>query len=181
MPQNVDLKETLRKIRKDLVQARERVGRIEELTGGPVEREAGIWEFGFDELEEEMWKRFAVLEDTADCVTGEEYFERRGRLGSLLRKWKNFWRGVSGPFSRSVLDKRKQFNLDQQNRFNRENIPFILAAVLTMQKIKDRLNTLEESVRRLEKAQEDAFIDMGSADGGWVRPASGEKGEARNV
>lgn len=151
---NDDLKETLARLSEELSQERDRVDQLEELTGGPVEREPGLWEYGFDELEAEMWRRFAFLEASADCTTDEEIIAAQGLKGKALLKIKNLWRSLSGTFSRTVIDKRKQFNLDQQNRINQENIPFYLASVLVMQKIKDRLNHLEESLARIEKDQE---------------------------
>lgn len=181
MSEQADLKTTLGNLREELTRAREEITRLEDLTGGPVEREPGIWEFGFDELEEEMWRRFSILEGTADCTTDEEYFEERRWVGSLLRKWKNLWRGVSSPFSRTVLDKRKQFNLDKQNRINRESIPFHLAAVLTLQKIKDRMNSLEESVRRLQREMEDAFMESGPVSPPGDSVPEHTEGKDRNV
>ena len=73
----------------------------------------------------------------------------------FLRLLNKFYRVLTTPVSRAILDKKKQFNLDQQDLLNKENIPFFLAMILTLQKIKDRLNVLEEAVHKMGEELED--------------------------
>ena len=137
MQDRSDLKEVLARLKARLSEERAGITEITELLPFKIEREAGIWELHFDELESEMWARFKQLEEQQDCVTEEETFPA-GRVSSgILRRLKKLYRTLTGPLARAIIDKRKQFNLDQQNMLNRESVPFHLSVILTLQKIKD--------------------------------------------
>ena len=164
MQEPATLKQEMENLRTLLSEERGRFTDIVKLLNRQIEREAGIWEYDFDDLQKEMWQRFAQLEDNQDCLSEDETLPS-GRISSaIVRRLKKFYRTLSGPLSRSIIDKRRQFNLDQQALLNRESVPFYLALILTLQKIKDRLNVLEESVERLVKEQEEQFKELKQLD-----------------
>ena len=167
-----DFARQIARLKSRILEERSRIGDLNELLQQQVEREAGIWEYGFEELEAELWRRFAQLEENQDC-TSEDANLPPGRVrAALVRRLKNIYRGLTGPLSRAVMDKEKQFNLDQQSLLNRESVPFYLALILTLQKIKDRLNALEESVDRIQKEQEEQYRGLQSLGQASARGAS---------
>ena len=154
------LKEEIARLKARLSEERAGITEITALPPFEIEREAGIWEFDFDGLEAEMWRRFAQLEDQQDCISEEETFPA-GRISSgMLRRLKKLYRTLTGPLARAIIDKRKQFNLDQQNLLNKESVPFYLSLILTLQKIKDRLNVLEESLSKIENELEEQYKEV---------------------
>ncbi len=160
-----ELKKAIGQIKEEILREREAVEKIEALVKEEIEREAGIWEYGFDELEEEMWRRFHSLENHSECASEEFRFPPWKGMAPLFLRLKNFFRTLSGPFSRSVIDKKKQFNLDTQDFINREQVPFRLAVILTLQKIKDRLNVLEEVIRKITEEQEELVEEIERKEG----------------
>lgn len=154
------LKEEITRLKTRLSDERAGITEITELLHLGIEREAGIWEYDFDELEAEMWRRFTQLEEQQDCISEEETFPA-GRISSgILRRLKKLYRTLTGPLARAIIDKRKQFNLDQQNLLNKESVPFCLSVILTLQKIKDRLNVMEESLSKIENELEEQFMEV---------------------
>lgn len=154
--QNEDmLRAEIAKLKAEFEAERENVDSIDELVKKQIEREPGLWEYDFDGLGAEMWKRFHTLEKNSDCLSEERYFPAQRFRAACLRRLNKFYRVMTTPLSRSILEKEKQFNLDQQDILNKENIPFFLAMILTMQKMKDRLNVLEEAVTKLGDELED--------------------------
>jgi glycosyltransferase involved in cell wall biosynthesis len=115
------LKIPIQKIREEIGRKMEGIDDIEDLILKKIEREAGIWEYDFDELEAEMWRRFSAMEKESNLITKEIRF------------------------------------LEKQNFINKEYIPFGLASTLTLQKLKDRLNIVEEEIRKVANEQEELF------------------------
>lgn len=161
MAEASEIKQEIQSLRQELAEARENTEQIEQLLLREIEREPGLWEYDFDELEAEIWRRFSTLEENADCLAQEVRFSSRKVTGPVIIRLRNLFRSLSSPFSRSVVAKNKQFNLEQQNFVNKESIPMHLSVILTLQKIKDRLNDLEEKVFRLRQEQEEWFQELG--------------------
>ncbi len=149
------LKTEITKLKEEVGAERENIETIDGLVKKQIEREPGLWEYDFDGLGAEMWKRFQTLEKNSDCLSEEQYLPAQRFRAAFLRRLNKFYRVLTTPVSRAILDKKKQFNLDQQDLLNKENIPFFLAMILTLQKIKDRLNVLEEAVNKLGDELED--------------------------
>ncbi len=164
MQEPATLKAEMARLRALLSEQRSQFTDIEKLLNRQIEREAGIWEYDFDELQKEMWRRFAQIEDNQDCLSEDESLPAGRLSAAIVRRLKKIYRTLSGPLSRSRIDKRKQFNLDQQALLNRESVPFYLALILTLQKIKDRLNVLEESIDKVVKEQEEQFKELNRLD-----------------
>lgn len=160
MQDNSEIKKEMQKLKTKLSAEKDKIEDIATLIQKKIEREVGLWEYDFEELEKEMWKRFTTLEENSDCASEEELFQSKKILGTLFRRLRKWYRTLSSPFSRSIIDKKKQFNLDKQNRVNQENIPLHLAVILSLQKIKDRLNTLEDNIQKLQEDQEDSFKEL---------------------
>ena len=155
MPEQTNWKQETCRLRARLLEDLKNAEDISHWVGHRIEREAGIWESDCNELEAEMWRRFAFLETNQDCTTEDRSLPRKRIPAAFFRRFHKLYRTLTGPFSRTAIDQRRQFNLDQQNRFNRESIPFVLATVLSLQKTKDRLNRLEEMLYKLQKEQEE--------------------------
>ena len=160
MQEPAKIKTEMEQLRALLAEERSHFTDIVKLLNRQIEREAGLWEYGFDELQKELWQRFAQLEENQECLSEEKTLPAGRFSSALVRRLKRFYRSVSGPLSRSIIDKRKQFNLDQQALLNRESVPLYLALILTLEKIKDRLNVLEGSVDIIAKEQEEQFAEM---------------------
>jgi len=160
MNDQMDLLTEVKRLKGELAKEIEQIDKIDTLVKKQIEREPGIWEYGFDELEAEMWRRFAYLEKNSECLTEEEKFAPDRISGKLARRFKKIYRTISSPFSRTILDKRKQYDLDKQNFRNLESVPFYLSMILTLQKIKDRLNYLEEKTLKIAKDQEELLFEM---------------------
>jgi len=65
--ENDDIKKTLRELKEFYDAEREKIGSIDELVGGPVDREIAIdfWKLSNTETEREMWNRLALLDEVA--------------------------------------------------------------------------------------------------------------------
>lgn len=137
---------------------------IEELAGHPIEREAGIWEMDFDGLEKEIWTRFENLEYNSGCLKKISPPEELGWKDRLIEFSRNAWRNIKNPFLSLCLQKYFRDNIDRQNQAVRETVPYNLAVILTLQKVKDRLNRLEEQIQKTQQEQQDIyeeFLKMG--------------------
>lgn len=152
MENNKKLKLEIKQIKKKLAEEKERIESIDELIKKKVDREAGIWEFDIGELEEEMWRRFASLEKNAFYTPGEEIKPRGKKIAWIIYPFKKILRIITLPFVRLLLAR--------QNRLNRELIPLHLAAILSLQKMKDRLNILEERTAKLMEEQEELVDEL---------------------
>ena len=172
MAEPAEIKQKIHLLRQKLAEEREGIQQIEQLVLKKIEREPGLWEYDFDELEAEVWRRFSTLEKNADCISYEERFSSQKITGPVIKRLRNLFRSLSSPFARSIVAKDKQFNLEQQNFVNNESIPLHLAVLLTLQKIKDRLNDLEEKVIKLRQEQEEWFQEFGKLPS--VRDKEGE-------
>lgn len=160
MQDYTEIKKEIQKLKAKLSAEMDKIEDIGILVKKQIEREVGLWEYDFEDLEAELWKRFATIEENSACISEDEVIWGNKILGGLFRRLKRWYRTLSGPFSRSVIDKKKQFNLDQQNRINQENIPFQLSIILSLQKIKNRLNVLEENIQKIQEEQEDLFREQ---------------------
>ncbi len=154
------LKQQLLRFREELEARRNAAGSMEELAGHPVERPAGIWEMDFDDLEKEIWSRFENLEYNADCLEKKDPPENQGLKDRMAAFILNTWRNIKNPLVRLYMQKYWRFNLDRQNQINRDNVPYQLAHILTLQKMKDRLNRLEEQVQKTQREQRIVYEEL---------------------
>jgi len=137
------LKHGIKELKREIYNERKEIKKIEELIKKKIEREPGIWEYDFNELESEMWDRYSSLEKKIKILS-EEISECSGRSPkNILRFFKNL-RG----------------NLIRQNVINQEIIPFYLAIMLSLQKIKDRLNYLEYKVEKTNREIDDLINEF---------------------
>ena len=146
------IKELIAQLKETLAQERENIEDMEQLVKQKVEREAGIWEYSYDELEKELFERFPSLEAKSYCLTFEDIPSPRRRVGALFTFFKRIVRKLTNPYTRMIL--AKQAELDK------ELIPMQLAIILSLQKIKDRLNTLEAHVQKILDLQEEILEDV---------------------
>ena len=152
-----EIKQIIAQLRETLSLEREKIESIEKLAGKPIERDAGLWEYSFDELEQELFQRFSTLEEKSDCLAFADIPSPRRGIGGIVTVFKRIVRKLTNPYSRMILDR--------QARFNRELVPIHLATILSIQKIKDRLNALEAHVQKILELQEEIleeWYDSGS-------------------
>lgn len=159
-PSTDALKTQLEIIKSELEAQRNAAASMEELIGHAVERAAGIWEMDFDDLEREIWSRFNDLEFNADCLEKREPPEIHGMKNRLLEFLSNAVRNLKNPLARLYMPKYWRFNMEQQNQVNRDSVPYFLANILTLQKIKDRLNRMEEQIQKMEREQQSVYEEL---------------------
>ena len=147
MPNQDIFRVMIAQIKETLGKEKERAADIESLVKKKIERDAGLWEYSFDELEQELFQRFTSLEEKKDCLSFPDISSPRKGIGRLIILVKKTLMKITHPYARMVLDR--------QDQFNRELIPILLAAILSLQKIKDRLNAAEGQIKDLLENQID--------------------------
>lgn len=143
----------LEELRERLSEQKKEIQEFEQLLGQKFERETGLWEMSEEELEEEMWNRYLFLDRNTDSLPSGDITSARKKLGWAIIFFKKIWRRLTNPYSRMILER--------QNRFNQETVSFLLAAFLSLQKIKKRIEAFEglaKSVRE-KKPREGAGQD----------------------
>ncbi len=151
MTNSDDLRQLVSQLKKRLQVEKESITNVESLINKKIERDAGIWEYNFDELEHELFKRFPSLEDKSDCMSFTDISSPRKVIGWFVSLVKKISRKMTNPYSRMILSKQYQFN--------KELVPMQLATILSLQKIKDRLNELEDVANKILEIQEDMLED----------------------
>jgi len=147
MPNQDIFRVMIAQIKETLGKEKERAADIESLVKKKIERDAGLWEYSFDELEQELFQRFTSLEEKKDCLSFPDISSPRKGIGWLIILVKKTLMKITHPYARMVLDR--------QDQFNRELIPILLASILSLQKIKDRLNAAEGQIKDLLENQID--------------------------
>lgn len=151
-----DLLVLVSQLKERLNEEKESIQDVESLVKKKIERDAGLWEYSFDELELELFERFSFLEDKSDCLASSDISSPRKGIGWLITLAKKVLRKITNPYSRMLLSK--------QNQFNKELVPIHLATILSLQKIKDRLNELEDVAKKILDIQEDILEDRNEND-----------------
>ncbi len=146
-----DLRQLVSQLKKRLQVEKESLTNVESLINKKIERDPGIWEYSFDELEHELSERFPSLEDKSDCLSFTDISSPRKVIGWFVTLAKKILRKMTNPYSRMILAKQYQFN--------KELVPMQLATILSLQKIKDRLNELEDVANKILEIQEDMLED----------------------
>lgn len=146
-----NLKQLVSQLKKRLNEEKDSIQDVESLVREKIEREAGLWEYSFDELEHELFERFSTLEDKSDCLAVADISSPRKGIGWFVTPAKKILRKLTNPYSRMILSKQYQFN--------KELVPIHLATILSLQKIKDRLNELESVAKKILDIQEEILED----------------------
>jgi len=136
-------KQKIGELRERMHEERKKIQKIDELVNRKVERAPGIWEYDFDELESEIWNRYESLEKKTEDLSKEI----SGCSGKSPLSLFKFFRNLRG-------------NIIRQNVINQEMIPFYLATILSLQRIKDRLNSLEYRVKKIDREKEDLISEV---------------------
>ncbi|HZX10659.1 MAG TPA: hypothetical protein VFG01_06900, partial [Acidobacteriota bacterium] len=136
MPENKTdkFRQKIKELKRKIHQEKEGIQKIEDLIKKKVEREPGIWEYDFYELESEMWSRYVSIEKKIERLSEKISKYSGGKFINLFRFIKNL-RG-------NII-------------VSRELIPFYLTIMLSLQKLKDRLNFLEYKVKKINREKED--------------------------
>ncbi len=145
MPENKtdEFRQKIKDLKRVIHKEKEGIQKIEDLIKKKVEREPGIWEYDFDELDSEIWKKYENIEKKIQDLS-KEISECSGRNPKNLYK---FFKNLRG-------------NIIRQNVINQEIIPFYLATMLSLQKLKDRLNSLEFKVEKINREKEDLATEI---------------------
>lgn len=151
-----EIKELIIQLKERIAEERKNIQDIEQLVKKKIDRDAGLWEYSFDELERELFQRFSSLEAKSDCLSFEDIPSPRKGIGGIVTLIKRILRRLTGPYSRMILSR--------QNQFNKELIPIQLATILSLQKVKDRLNALEASTQKILAIQEEILEEWDGAD-----------------
>jgi predicted nucleic acid-binding Zn-ribbon protein len=145
MPENKTdkIRQKIKELKRKIHQEKEGIQKIEDLIKKKVEREPGIWEYDFDELESEIWNKYENIEKKIQDLS-EEISECSGRNPKSLYK---FFKNLRG-------------NIIRQNVINQEIISFYLATMLSLQKLKDRLNSLEFKAEKINREKEELTTEI---------------------
>jgi len=168
MPETSDWKQDIARLRDRLLEDKRKAEDLSAWLGQQVEREPGIWEHDFDGLEAELWRRFTFREAHQNFTCEDRSLPQKRLPAAIFRRCHKWYRKLTDRFGHTIIDKRKQFDLEEQVMFNRESIPFDLAVILTLQKVKDRLNKIEETLQKMEQEQNEISKDVLAA----TRPES---------
>jgi len=141
MPENKTdkFRQKIKELKRKIHQEKEGIQKIEDLIKKKVEREPGIWEYDFYELESEMWSRYVSIEKKIERLSEKISKYSGGKFINLFRFIKNL-RG-------NII-------------VSRELIPFYLTIMLSLQKLKDRLNFLEYKVKKINREKEDLATEI---------------------
>jgi len=139
-----NIKQTGQQQKNKLSNDRKNIKEIDRLSQNKIEGK-DIWALNDVELDKEMWNRFLSLDKNSDCLPRGKITSHRKGIGWIIVLLKKILRAITTPYSRLILQK--------QNRFNREIVDFHLAEYISMQKIKDRINTLEGLSHEIMKNQ----------------------------
>ena len=159
-----DLDSALEKMRREFALRAERAKTVEDLAGGPVDRDhpQDLWSFNDEELENELWSRILELDDATRDPAGLTDVPagvlagRSGPWGKIKGRVKRLLLRMTRPLARA--------RLARQARLNRqfEHAQFI--HFLTIKKMRQRLERLERDHRELELRL--AGVEMEKAPGG---------------
>ena len=136
-----DIRDVISRIKESLEEERRKVVDLGALVKTKIERDVGLWEYSFDELESELFRRFTHLEQKQDCLLFPDISSPRKGVGWLITLFKKAVMKVTHPYARLILER--------QDQYNRELIPILLSTILCLQKIKDRLNAAEGEIQEL--------------------------------
>ncbi len=146
-----DLRQIVSQLKEKLNEEKESLQDVESLVKKKIERDVGLWEYSYDELEHVLFKRFSSLEDKSDCLSTTDISSPRKGIGWFVTLSKKIVKKLTNPYSRMILSR--------QNQFNKELVPLQLATILSLQKIKDRLNALEDVAKKILDIQEEILED----------------------
>lgn len=141
MPENKTdkFRQKIKELKGKIHQEKQGIQKIEDLIKKKVEREPGIWEYDFYELESEMWSRYVSIEKKIQHLSEEISKCSGGKFTNLFKFIKNL-RG-------NII-------------IGQELIPFYLTIMLSLQKIKDRLNSLEFKVKKINREKDDLITEI---------------------
>jgi predicted nucleic acid-binding Zn-ribbon protein len=136
-------KKQIKELKKETKEQRKKINSIQELVKRQIEREPGIWEYDFDELEAEIWNKHSSI-DTKIKELSDQISEYSGKRPKDIFR---FFKNLRGNFIR-------------QNVINQELISFYLAVMLNLQKVKDRLNSLEFKMDQINRERQDLMTEI---------------------
>jgi len=129
----------IQEFRKKLYKEKKSIQKVENLINKKIEREPGIWEYDFDELESEIWVQYDRIEKKIKELSEEITKSKGGKLKNVFGFLKNLKGNIV---------------------IGQELIPFYLAMMLSLQKLKDRLNLLEFKVDKINREKEDLIREI---------------------
>ncbi|MFW6124076.1 MAG: hypothetical protein ACOC5G_02535 [Acidobacteriota bacterium] len=157
MPKNKTdrFEQKIKELKRKIYEEKKSTQKIDDLIKEKIEREPGIWEYDFNELEKEIWNRYSSIKNKIKTVKtlSDEISQYSGRRPKDIF---NFF-------------KKLKVNLIKQSEINQEIIPLYLATMLSLQKVKDRLNSLEYKVDKINREKDDLVSEMEEYKAGLLR------------
>jgi len=147
-----EIREGIQDLKEKLSQEKKGIEKIDFLIGKKVDREPNLWEFSESELEQEIWNRFLSLEGKSNCLPQGEIRSDRKGIGWMIVLLKKVMRKLTHPYSSMLLER--------QNLLNRELLSLYFVHLLSLQKIKKRINAVEDLIRQVKKDQKDLFDEL---------------------
>jgi len=139
-----EIEKQIQKLKAALAEKRASIEDLESLVGEKIEGE--LWGLGEKALEKAAWDSFFFLDRKTASREEEPITSRRRIIGPLIVLAKKAWRALFRPYSRMILER--------QSRLNRELVQLELANLLRIEKIKERLDALEEKAALQKQERE---------------------------
>ena len=127
----------IQRLKKALSDEKENIKAIEELIGGRIE--VDLWGLGEKDLEKISWESFSMLERNKDCLAPTPITSHRKYAGGFIVAAKKTIRALTRWYAELILRRQKEFD--------RELIPILLATLLRLEKMSERIGDLETLIR----------------------------------
>jgi len=137
MKNTEEIDREIQRLKKTLSDEKENINAIEELIGGRIE--VDLWGLGEKDLEKMTWESFSFLERNKDCLAPTPITSHRKYVGGFIVAAKKTWRALTRWYAESILRRQKEFD--------RELIQVLLATLLRLEKMNERIGVLETPAR----------------------------------
>jgi hypothetical protein len=143
------MRKEINSLKMQIIRDKKKIRDVQELITEKIDRGIELWEYTFNELDDELKNRFSSLKERSETMYPDEVKSHRPRIGLLVVWMKKIIRTLTYPYSHWVKD--KQQIIDKQREFNKEMIPFLLATILGLRNLRDRLENLEKTNHEILK------------------------------
>jgi len=139
---NSSIREEINSLKAQIIREKKKIHDIQDLITENIDRGIELWEYTFMELDDELKNRFSSLKERSESMHPDEVKSHRKKIGPFIVFVKKIIRILTYPYSHWIKD--KQQIIDKQREFNKELIPFLLATILGLRNLRDRLENLEK-------------------------------------
>ncbi len=135
----------IQRLKKELSVKKETVDSVETLIGERIEID--LWGLGERDLEKTMWDSFSFLERNKDCLAPVAITSHRKYIGGIIVAAKKI--------VRAMARWHVELTMRRQSEFDRELIQILLAMLLRLERMKERISALEALTRPMPPTKPD--------------------------